>query len=275
MAAVVLMAIWYGPWPSPCYQPQQQSADYQAPASTAQTNLIKRDQPRSNTAYYQCDEKDADWWLVRLAGLAAMIAALQGLMFYFQWRVMRESLGDTKDTAKAALDNAQAANKQVNALIGAERARFFLRSMNFLAPPAAGAPIVIDYSFINYGRSTAILLNFSIECEYIIGRHIPDDPVYDESAIKRTYNGIASQAWIGSHAGGFGLPACESRFALTPAGIHELISNADTLLIKGFVRFKDVFGDVYVQRFAVVPAIISGAFLGLPDTAYSIESKET
>lgn len=108
-AALVAIAVWQGPWPSPCYDDQQNGTQYQQQARPLNSAVPVGSQPRAERPYYECDEKDSDWWGVRIAAIVAVISAAQFFMFYFQWRVMRESLGDTKKVAEAAGDSAKAA----------------------------------------------------------------------------------------------------------------------------------------------------------------------
>ncbi len=161
--ALIALAIFLGPpWPSPCHS----------------------EPVRTVTAYYSCDEKDADWWLVRLGGVAALIAVFQFVMFWLQWRVMRAGLSDSLATAKAAARQADAAE---DALFKLERPHLFVENVKFVghAPPgsqwhpadeneAGRATFTVAYDIVNYGRSPAIIKERA--GGVFIGRDFPSVP---------------------------------------------------------------------------------------------------
>jgi hypothetical protein len=154
LIAVVFIAVWYGPWPSPCYRQVQDGPQHQQQTEGFNSPVAVGGQPSTNAAYYKCDEKDSDWWGVRIAAVVAAIGALQFFMFYFQWRVMRESLGDTKKVADAAVDSAKAA-------VAANRPwiKFVAKIDSDFADPMNGPRLHFSIVVENVGRSPAKNVN--------------------------------------------------------------------------------------------------------------------
>jgi hypothetical protein len=150
-------------------------------------------------------------------------------------RETNESLSIAAKAADAALENAKAAKDTVDASINSERARFFFKegAMQVLNPLHAPTP-VFEWAFINYGRTTAILLEFSIEAG-IEKLPLPAVPTYTPTRKLTAYNGIAADYWFGSIMGGLNMQQCKGATlsqadwkavrwgnALSHQGIHQI-----------------------------------------------------
>jgi hypothetical protein len=66
------------------------------------------------------DDKAPDRWMVKLTFFVVLVSAAQLWMFYRQWAVMREGLGDTQKAAEAAGKAADAAAKSADSAVAAE-----------------------------------------------------------------------------------------------------------------------------------------------------------
>ena len=61
LAALVAIAVGQGPWPSPCYADNQNSARNQGQSQPFNATISIGREPRPDSPSYACNEKDSDW----------------------------------------------------------------------------------------------------------------------------------------------------------------------------------------------------------------------
>ena len=259
LAAIIVIAVWEGPWPSPC-QPQQQTAANQTEASAADKKAAVASQPSASRAQYQCDEKDSDWWMVRLTALIGAIGFIQFVMFYRQWSVMREGLGDTKTAAEAALANAQAAHRMADAAIGAETARvrpvqIVLEPPTYFGPPPFGFAEIprnesietiirhgsVTVRFKNSGRTEADVTAVSVN--RAVGK-LPKVPTYRRPQVFSPTQSIPVGESKWDHRDfWYGHPALSDEQA------SEIVAGRESFWVYGFLEFYDFLGNRQTVKF--------------------------
>jgi len=249
-AGVLFIMAMNAPWPSPCEKPQQLSSTHHNEGPTTNLSATTASHPGAPTTYYQCDEKDADWWLVRLAGLAALIGALQFLMFYRQWRVMYEGLGDTKKAADAALATAEAAKAQANALIKSEKPYVFVEVLESGVDISGDGSMrfsgkELKFQFVNYGRTPALLNEFFEDYPVVEG--LKDGPTIIDPNITRGRL-LPDGAVVARD-----VPHVLTTGLMTNTNAMRLYEpdawNSCRLWFRGFIRYNDTFGTSYVKGF--------------------------
>jgi hypothetical protein len=154
--------------------------------------------------------------------------------------------------------------------INSERARFSPSGFTLVRKGDSDAASYVNYGFINMGRSPAVLQAISAECGMLVG-NLPIPPVYDPSKFVGLDNAVGPGALIGTDSKPVTLPPCEFDRSI-PARVYSGLSS-EHLTIRGFIRFRDVYGEVYTQRFgaALHP---DGTFHDIAEPSYNAEIKE-
>jgi hypothetical protein len=219
------------------YSEQQKSA--QGPVSP---QLITTD-----TSQNQRDDKAPDGWMVRLTFLIVLVSVAQFWMFYRQWRVMRESLGDTQKTASAALESAQAANLQAKAMIASERAVIRFPDPLFrdrMKEPPGNRMVAgslssfgeMELNVHNAGRTWAILE--ATEFNWFIATELPATPFYDPTGPLGMNHLLKSEQ-------SFALKTPDTICVLNGGQLSRIKNGTDRLWFYGFLRYRDFMDDIY------------------------------
>ena len=178
----------------------------------------------------------SDWWLVSLTGALVVVALGQAVVFFYQWRQLKE-------TVKATRAN-------VAALTNAERAHLSFERFEILDErnPAqrvypttlgdANSPIAVSVDLKNYGRTPATITTFWItpivvETFQCIGLTRPHGAVtlaqpIAPSATDSRAKTIALDEW------------------------SDILAGRRKLVIYGHAEYRDIFGESHTSGFACV-----------------------
>jgi hypothetical protein len=160
--------------------------------------------------------------------------------------------GIATKTAQAAKESAEAASDSVRAFIDTERGRMFVGEITLTKKDGNDPQPTIDYRFINAGRSTVIVLQVSIERE-LIGLELSRDVTYDPTKVYDGIIAIGPDASIGKKTTPVFLPPCPPfSTPLTADDYANIAAKKARILVKGFIRYRTAFDDVYRRNFAVV-----------------------
>jgi hypothetical protein len=156
---------------------------------------------------------------------------------------------------------------------GLERARFFPKGFWLNKTSANDPRPTITYGFVNIGRSPAIVVFFHIEA-VLVGDMGPRIPSYTKGKALKLFNGIHPETTLGTGSKEAPLPVCKLSDALSEDDYKEMAADRKIILVKGFIKFRDVFGDSYTQRFAAGSKGKAGPLLGYEIGSYNAEIKE-
>jgi hypothetical protein len=163
--ALVGLIILYSSQPPNEPEQQQHSEKYEA-------SQQKRE--LSKSFWQRTTEDPIAFFTLWLAIFTMILSAVAVIQIKFLVRAE----GIATKTAQAAKDSATAASNSVMAFVDSERGRMFVSEIKLIKKDANDPQPTIDYSFVNGGRGTVIVLQVSIERE-LIGLEIPRDVTYD------------------------------------------------------------------------------------------------
>lgn len=220
--------------------------------------------------------------LIVLIGVVAMFGyglwkTLTGLIGLAreQSRDLKEMIAVARDTADAARRSADAASLQARALVAAELPRLELAAATLASSDqsvrqALRAPSV-DLQFVNYGRTTALVLETCVEVR--LGHSLPFEPTYDFIETLPVVEAVESGKAIGAKA--------PRRLGeLSDTQVQGLLGGLNTIWVYGFVRFRDVLGLQHKMGFCLrwTPpareASIGGAFVPEDPGAYIYQTDD-
>ncbi len=181
-------------------------------------------------------ETATNWRLMLITGGLLLVAVFQLGFFYWQLNLMRESMQLSKTAANAALSAANAAEKQSQAVILAERAYVRISSCSPGIIFFEESPLACKLQIKNYGETPAHITDIVIQMRLLDrGQLLPEVPDY-------------SRAKIYVYSASF-LVRGESIFynffdkSITPKEIIKAIKDGEKVLcLYGFVDYTDVFG---------------------------------
>lgn len=145
--------------------------------------------------------------------------------------------------ANAAKTAADAAKQSADALINAERPHMLISQLSAhgiqRAPDDDGnVKISINYKFINFGRSPALLKASCIM--QVVLYNLPEVPIYGEPNKMRFI--------LAPHTGHGNIKPIEE--IAEASIIAKLVSGDEHFFIFGFLKYNDVFGNGHITRFA-------------------------
>jgi hypothetical protein len=192
-----------------------------------------------------------------------------------QSRDLKQSIAATKDAADAARRGAEVAALQARVLIGVERPRFELSSVQLewadqSVRQALKAPSV-DIAFTNHGRTSAFVTEKCIEAR--MTPTLPADPVYSAVETLPVVDAVDSGKTVGASA--------HRRVGeLNEEQIRQVLAGGNTLWVYGFINFHDFLGMKHKLGFCLrwAPpdreASIGGVFLQDGPAHYSYRTEE-
>lgn len=163
---------------------------------------------------------------------------------------MLESLRIARETAGAAKKSAEAASASVMAFIESERGRLILNEITLIKKDRNDPQPTIAYSFFNAGRGATVLIQGSIDCE-LIGTESSPDIGFDPTKEYRANNIVVVGTFIGSNTTPVFLPPCVLKRSLTADDHANIAAKNAWILVKGFIRYKTGFNDIYRRNFAL------------------------
>lgn len=170
----------------------------------------------------------------------------------FQLNALNRAEHISATSAQAAKKAAEAASDSVRAFVESERGRMFVSEIKLIKKDANDPQPTIDYSFVNVGRGTVIVIQASIERE-LIGLEIPRDVTYDPTKAYEANNAVGPGAFAGTNTKPVFLPPCAPfSTPLTADDYANIAAKKARILVKGFIRYRTGFDDIYRRNFAVV-----------------------
>lgn len=221
-------------------------------------------------------------WTVALGVATIALAIIGGLQLWLvklQLRLMKDGSKDTELAARAANKAALAAEKSANV---AEKSLYDLeRPFIVVDIPVAGLTVRrnvngptlqredMTLAINNYGRTPAILTE--LQCDIQVRGHGENIPPVDPDNMR----GRALPAGVLAVSG---KPFHEiTSFALWNMNFTDgIINNTQSVWVNGFVRYKDVFGKLFVSGFCLVFNPFRGEFVRRGDHLrnYTREERE-
>lgn len=174
-------------------------------------------------------------WQALFSGILIGVGILQLGLFFWQLKMIRESLTDTKIAAEAAKVSANAALEEATAITLSERAYVFAKIIvvneRNLNPPN-GEQFVQDGAaeFWNHGKTPAIILNMVIE------KHISDEPPFHMPPLGWQFN----EGLVIAAGNGYRLPI---KIQLTDEETRAVSTRAKKLYCFGLVQYKDILNN--------------------------------
>jgi hypothetical protein len=203
----------------------------------------------------------------------AWVAALQFLALITQGIVFAFTLSATKKAANAAKESAEAARSSVRAFIDSERGRMFISEIKLIKKDANDPQPAIDYTFVNAGRGTVVLIQGSIECN-LVGTELPSIVTFDATKVFGANNPITPDSIIGSNTDRVFLPRCSVDPPLSATEIAKIANKQAYILFKGFIRYRTGFNDIYRRNFASVYGTHGEYFSEVTIPGYNEEYRE-
>jgi hypothetical protein len=188
----------------------------------------------------------------------------QGHSFKEQLIEMRNAYGPLKESADAA-------KKSVDASISTERARLFLGNTTFIRNGDKDRTPKVTFQIINLGKTGVLISGISYECAVVPSR-IDFEPTYAPKAFHTAQEAIGASGILVVPPGS----ECVLDAPITDDDFTGLEGKTEIILLKGFARFEDVFGEKFTKRFAAYSLGKDGGFfpLGPQWDSYSAETKE-
>jgi hypothetical protein len=186
---------------------------------------------------------------------------------------MLESLRIAGETAGAAKQSAEAASESVRAFVAIERGRMFVGEFKLTSKDGNDPKPIIDYTFTNVGRGSVVVIQVSVECA-LIGTQISRDITFDPTKAYRANNAVGPGATMGTSTKPVFLPPCPPfSTPLTAGDYANIAAKKAWILVKGFIRYRTEFDDLYRRNFAVVYGAI-GYFSDVDVPGYNEEYRE-
>jgi hypothetical protein len=180
----------------------------------------------------------------------------------------------SEKAANAAKESAEAASASVRAFIDSERGRMFISQFKLIKKEENDPQPTIDYTFINVGRGTVVLIQGSIECE-LIGSEFPRYIIVDPTKAFATDIAVVAGTLIGSNTQPVSLPPCPPfRTPLTADDYANIAAKKAYILVKGFLRYRTGFDDIYRRNFASIYGARGDKFAGLTNPGFIDEYRE-
>jgi hypothetical protein len=192
-----------------------------------------------------------------------------------QSRDLKQTIAVTRDAAEVARKSADAAALQARVLIGVERPRLELSSVQLewadqSVRQALKAPSV-DIAFTNHGRTAAFVTEKCIEARLM--PTLPADPVYGAVETLPVVDAVDSGKTVAASA--------QRRVGdLSEDQIRLVLAGSNTLWVYGYINFRDFLGMTHKLGFCLrwVPpereASIGGVFLQDGPAHYSYRTEE-
>jgi hypothetical protein len=192
-----------------------------------------------------------------------------------QSRDLKQAIAVTKDAADAACKGAEVATLQARVLIGVERPRFELSSVELewadqSVRQALKAPSV-DVAFTNHGRTAAFITEKCIEAK--LTQSLPEDPAYSAVETLPIVDAIDSGKTVTASA--------HRRVGeLSEDQIRLVLGGRNILWVYGYINFRDFLGMKHRLGFCLrwAPpeheASIGGTFLQDGPARYTYRTEE-
>jgi hypothetical protein len=192
-----------------------------------------------------------------------------------QSRDLKQSIAVAKDAADAARKGVEVAALQARVLVGVERPRFELSSVQLewadqSVRQALKAPS-IDIAFTNYGRTAAFVTEKCVEAK--LTSTLPPDPVYSAIESLQMVDVVDSGKAVAASA--------RARVGeLSEDQIRLVLGGRNTLWVYGFINFRDFLGMKHKLGFCLrwAPpegeASIGGTFLQDGPARYIYRTEE-
>jgi hypothetical protein len=227
----------------------------------------KSAQQRQEEAEDREEKKYSDRWLVRwtFALFAATIGLIlaTGILGYFAWRQSRD-MQESIDAAKRSADVAERALTELEAPV----VEIKIRDTGLKLGEVDGR---LAFSFVNYGRTPARILEFddAIESVPLGEAPIPPDPTGKRG--RAMPYGIFTPP-NGGECEEYGKIVLRSNLTGPPAGPYRSESRA--MFFVGYVTYSDIFNNVFTVGFCLLydPQRARWVFRG--DEKYNYHRKE-
>jgi hypothetical protein len=230
----------------PQHQPELKDQQPQAPQEPEAARAIPAliDAYRKEQEKNRRQEASEDFWRQcrEWATLAFVVATTAGV-FTQAWflRTTDEAIHISASAAKTAAD---AATNAVNVNIATERARLFVIGMTIKRSNEKDPNPTIAFQIANLGRTSALITQVSAECTIVDPPGRGTIPIYNAQRFQYAMSVITGGSTLS-------IPGsdCKLDKPITDEEFVALSSNKKKILFKGFVRFQDVFGEKFTQRF--------------------------
>ncbi len=184
-------------------------------------NEVRRDD-------YEANEKPGlDRAITYLTAAIASASFLQLALFFWQLRLMRESLADTKISADAAKESALAARHSAEILVKQN-----MPLIHFIEFHSTGPNIVVTCS--NIGKTAAVVIESCIE--YTDEKDIPECPVYTH--IRPETEPIVPD-------GRFSFPSIIAAPFISVAKSEQRKNGEVVPCVYGYIRYRDNEGVIF------------------------------
>jgi hypothetical protein len=186
-------------------------------------------------------------------------------------RAMHEFAQASVTSGNAAQKAAEAATRAVETSIATERSRLFVGSVSLKRSNDKDPSPTISFQIINLGKTGALMTAISNECA-VVPIDIDISPTYNPKRIHPAMSIIAG-------ASTFVVPPgyeCALDNPITDDDFIALAEKKKIILFKGFIRFQDVFGEIFTKHFGLYGyGDKPEAFFGITGAdAYNAETKD-
>lgn len=184
------------------------------------------------------------------------------------------TLSKAEDAVKAANRSADAATRASNATLGLERPFFHILKVDLLRPNGENDPNpFVDYSFVNAGRTAAIVREMNFDCRLIAPSSLPPTPPYDSSKTGTTRALAVATNYIGSNVPATPLAKCSFREPFTGPDYVDLRDGRKIIIFFGFIKYEGMLNFVYTKGFGVYYDFGRSFFGDINSDAYNYDIK--
>lgn len=131
---------------------------------------------------------------------------------------------------------------------------------------------IVEYCFINAGRSYALVKSINISCLTV--DNIPANPPYDDSKTRIGHILFTPNAFLGTETTEVTLEKCKISMPLSVSDWQEIRAGKKFLIVIGFVKYDSAFEVTYTHGFGYCFHIVAKRLAIIENDQYSYDRKQ-
>ena len=252
------------------YWPRRNNKKPGVPGLATFINAYRNEKETDREQDYReyCSHRSIEIWTLIFVICTTAGVFTQACILNSSDRAMHEFAQASVTSANAAWQAAEAATRAVETSIATERSRIFVGSVSLKRTNDKDPSPTITFQIINLGKTGALMTAISNECA-VTPNDIKISPTYNPQRIHPAMSIIAGGSTFVVPPG----YECALDNPITDDDFIALAGKKKIILFKDFIRFQDVFGEIFTKHFGVYgygdkPDGITGA------DAYNAETKD-
>jgi hypothetical protein len=176
----------------------------------------------------------------------SILVATAGVLAWTCYAIIQQ-VGEMQRVYPEVQREAQAAQDQANSVIASERARIFVLPSGINRSSDRDRSPKFPFQIANIGRTAAIIKDFSPECA-VVPKGVKDTvPTYNSKKLSPAMSFLGASAILNVADAN----ECILDNPISDDDFAGLAAKTKIILVKGFVRFQDVFGKTWEKRFGM------------------------